>query len=68
MNIYSRDGTKVVFTDTNGYDIERTRAKSVGFIKDTIYTVKATYVSGFSTEVRFHEIEGLFNSVMFTDA
>ena len=68
MDIHSKNGAKVIFTDTNGYDTDCEYAKNAGFIKGKVYTVKKTNISSYSTSVSFHEIEGWFNSVMFITA
>ena len=65
MDIYSKDGTKVVFTGRGGYGYQQSEARehlTVG----AIYTVEHTEVHSWSTDVYLYEVPGIrFNSVMF---
>jgi hypothetical protein len=61
------DGTIVTYLDENGYDCERERAREAGFVKGGTYTVVSTDVGNCSTSVKFYEIKGSWNSVMFED-
>ncbi len=65
MNIYSKEGAKVVYTGHNGYDADKIHAN--GHLEvDGTYTVDHTEVSSWHTDVFLKEVPGVpFNSVMF---
>lgn len=67
MNIYAKNGDKVVYLDDHGYEVDREYARKNGFVKGQLYTVAYTNVSGSYTSVRFQGMEGTHNSVMFED-
>lgn len=69
MNIYAKEGDKVVFLNENGYDHEPEYARECGLVEGETYTVECTEVGGWRTEVYLQEFPGKsFNSVMFRDA
>ena len=65
MDIYSPDGTKVVFAARGGRDSEIELAKRWLTLGET-YTVEHTEVGQSTTRVYLYEFPGIgFNSVMF---
>lgn len=68
MNIYAENGDKVIFiNDTSGYESDQEKAKKY-LEKGKVYTVAATDVGGWHTDVYLKEIPGqAFNSVLFED-
>lgn len=68
MNIYALKGHKVRFAfPDNGWDSDKKHASEY-LIKNEIYTVDFTSVSGFSTSVKLEEFPNtFFNSVHFED-
>lgn len=64
MDIYSQPGTKVRFTGYGGYESDQRRARELLEV-DGIYTVDSINVGGWKSSVRFAEVEGWFNTVMF---
>lgn len=67
MDIYAQKGTKVIFLNANGREIERELAASI-LTPEGIYTVESTEVFGWSSYVELHEYPGhKFNTVMFLD-
>lgn len=64
MDIQTGQGSKVKFTNQNGYDMERKRAAAI-LSTETIYMVEAMYVEGYSSTVKLEGIDGEFNTVMF---
>jgi hypothetical protein len=65
LNIYSREGDKLIFLDKNGDDGEREKAKK-WLKKGEIYTVDHVDVFKYSTTVYLKEFPGKgFNMVMF---
>lgn len=66
MDIYSKPGTKVVFTGLNGGEIEQASARKKLVIGKS-YTVKRTEIEGWYTDVYLNEVEGSFNSVLFIE-
>ena len=67
MNIYAKNGDKVVYLDDNGYEGDRNCARDKGFVKGQVYVVKYTDVGNSCTYVTFHDMVGSHNSVMFED-
>ena len=67
MNIYAKNGDKVVYLDENGYEGDRNYARDKGFVKGQVYVVKYTDVGSSCTYVTFHDMVGSHNSVMFED-
>lgn len=69
MNIYAKNGDKVVFLNRNGYDRDPKNACERGLVEGGVYTVEQTEVGGWHTNVYLKEFpEHRFNSVMFRDA
>ena len=67
MNIYSKPGTKVIFSGENGYEFEQANARMIFTIGQEV-TLKAIDVSDWSTSVQFEEYPNKwYNSVMFKD-
>ncbi len=67
MNIYAKEGTKVVYTGKGGYDHHIDHANKYLKIDET-YTVDYTIVGRGHTDVYFKELPGKgFNSVHFKD-
>lgn len=66
MNIYAKEGDKVIYLGKNGtnYDKEYANAR---LKVDEIYTISYTEVGNWKTDVYLSEVEGTFNSVMFKD-
>jgi len=69
MNIYAKQGSKVIFSNPNaGYDFDQQRAGEhleVG----KVYTVRRTEVQDSSSQVFLEEVPAIgFNTVLFTDA
>jgi len=65
MDIYSKPGTKVVFTGTGGFENEREYANKMFKVGQT-YTVRNIDVRSWVSYVEFEEFPGgRFNSVMF---
>jgi len=68
MDIYAKEGTKVIYTGENGYDHDREHADKY-LTKDAVYTVDNTDVEGWHTSVYLKEFpEIAFNSVHFEEA
>lgn len=67
MDIYSPEGTKVVFIGQGGMEQELAQALEVLQVGRE-YTVVSTEVSSWRTEVFLEEASGSFNSVMFVTA
>ena len=68
MDIYSEEGTKVIYTGEGGYDHHKKHADKYLKVGET-YTVDYTDVGGWNTDVYLKEVpnEG-FNSVHFVNA
>jgi hypothetical protein len=67
MDIYSKPGTKVVFTGEGGYDADREFAFSYMKIGDVL-TVKSIDVGNWASLVEFEEILNVkFNTAMFEE-
>lgn len=66
MDIYAPVGTKVRFLNENGYDFELEHAKKVFDVNKT-YTVKDITIYSSSSDVVFEEVDGEWNTVMFTE-
>lgn len=58
-------GTKVTFLGENGYDAHLKRAFDSGFQVGVAYTVKSCNIGTWSSYLRFEEIDGEHNTVMF---
>lgn len=67
MDIYADPGHKVRYLGENGYDYERTKVESEGVKIDDVLTVEDIDVGDWKTRVKFEEISGWHNSVMFED-
>jgi hypothetical protein len=69
MNIYARQGDRVVFANpTYGYEYQQEEAAKLLKVGET-YTVRYTVVGSSSTDVYLEEIPThKFNSVLFVDA
>lgn len=68
MNIYAKDGDKVIFTNKGGYPHEQEAALEFLKVGET-YTVLRTYVDRSSTKVFLREVpEEWFNSCQFEDS
>ena len=68
MNIYAKEGGKVIFLGYNGYDDELAHAKKILEIGKE-YTVYYTEIYGWSSTVCLKEFPSYdFNTVMFKDA
>jgi hypothetical protein len=66
MDIYSPQGTKVVFTNSQGHDFEPVQAVQAGLIPMETYTVMRVEVGGWSSKVILEEFpDHRFNTVMF---
>jgi hypothetical protein len=67
MDIYSKPGTKVVFTGEGGYESDRENANQFLFVGNE-YTVDSVTVGGFMSYVRLQEFPGImFNTVLFKE-
>lgn len=68
MNIYAKEGDKVIFCNPNsGYPSDRNLCNRL-LILDDVYTIDFTIVGDSYTEVYLKEFYGVaFNSVMFED-
>lgn len=69
MNIYAKEGYKVVADNLNcGWPSDAQKAQKY-LVKGQVYTVEYTIVDSWSTDVRLKEFPNiLFNSVHFKDA
>jgi len=67
MDIYAKAGQKVRYTGRNGYEEQRASVEEMGVQIGDVLTVSATHIGKWSTNVAFHEIVGMHNSVMFDD-
>lgn len=66
MDIYSKGGTKVVYTGKNGYDHHKEHADKHLKVGEA-YTISHTEVGGWHTDVILEEFPNeKFNSVHFT--
>ncbi|CAM3878011.1 hypothetical protein COLU111180_12130 [Cohnella lubricantis] len=69
MDIFAREGHKVVFLNLNGHDDDPLEARKAGLVEGGIYTVEQTDVHPYHTNVYLKEFPNKhFNSVMFRDA
>jgi len=66
MDIYAKPGTQVVFEGEGGYKREVEDAINCGLHIGMAYTVKRTEVHNWMSYVELEEIEGKFNTVMFS--
>ena len=67
MDIYAKEGTKVKYTGTGGYDHHKEHANKY-LKKDEIYTVLRTEVGGWHTDVFLQEVPNqCFNSTHFVN-
>lgn len=70
MDIYAKEGTKVIVTEDsikNGYDYVEEHAREFLKVGET-YTIKETVVSGWYTDVYLEEFpKEKFSSVSFDD-
>lgn len=57
-------GTKVVFLNKNGYDMDRKRANDV-IGENNPVTVRRCHIDSWNSDYEFEEVEGRFNTVMF---
>lgn len=64
MDIYSKPGTKVLFTAQGGYEVEREDAKNK-LVLGREYTVKRIDMYSYTSRVVFEEVEGRFNTSLF---
>ncbi|MGM0882536.1 MAG: hypothetical protein ACQEXQ_16035 [Bacillota bacterium] len=68
MNIYAKQGDKVVFLNRNGYSHQPVDAVKAGLIEGAEYTVESVEVGGWMSHVTLSEFpEHSFNTVMFED-
>jgi len=67
MDLYSKPGTKIVFTGIGGYPNQNLYAQE-RLIIGRVYTVKLVEVYDFASFVRLEEEDGHFNTVMFEAA
>lgn len=68
MNIYAKQGDKVVFLNRNGHEWQRIDAAECGLIEGGVYTVDRVDVKSFSSTAYLTEVpEHGFNTVMFRD-
>ena len=65
LDIYTRPGNQVVYTDENGYDYQREIAREKGLVKGEVYTLARIEIGSCSSRVFLREFESDFNSVMF---
>ncbi len=68
MNIYAKEGDKVICSTLNaGYDSDKRKAEA-HLVLNQVYTIARTVVHDWSTDVYLKEIPDVrFNSVFFKD-
>lgn len=65
MDIYTKAGSKIIFTGENGHDWEQEEARKILTIGSE-YTLASSIVYPFSTSVTIEEFpDAIFNSVLF---
>lgn len=67
MNIYANEGDKVTYSGENGYESDRQYIENRGVKKGDTLEVSYTTVGSWMTLVKFKDVEGYHNSVMFED-
>lgn len=66
MDIHSKHGVKVIYTGTNGYEIDRECANSTGLIVGKEYTIDSINIYNYTSDVFLIEFpDKRFNTVMF---
>ena len=63
---FKTKGTKVKFLNRNGYDHHLKRAQEAGMKEGDEFTIKITHIGDWSSDHEFEEIEGRYNTVMFS--
>lgn len=67
MNIYAKEGDKIIFNNEQGTDLELEYARKY-LTPGAEYTVEQTKAYGWHTDVYLKEVPGIyFNSVIFDD-